>query len=404
MTKIDFVFSARNSQGALVKGKVKAVSEMEVRTRLREAGYKPVSVKKTSVKGSTGLDIFAKGVAPKEFQIFLRQLSVLLKAGVPLLESLQSLEESLLSEALSKVLRFIIEDIREGKTLSEAMLKHPKVFQLMVVNLVKAGEEGGILDEVLNRLGTYFEKRKKLKAKVVGALIYPVITIFVAVIALTAILVFVIPKFEQLFKSQGQELPGLTQAVVKLSHNFTEYWYVIVCVVFVIPAILSFLYKTGPMRRPLDALFLRIPLFGDLIKRSSVARMSRTLSTLLKSGIRINEGIDITIGTMGNVIVDDYLLQAKEEILAGKPFSDPLKKTGFFPIIVIQMVTIGEKTGNLDSMLGKIADFYEDEVEQTAEQLTSLLEPIVIVLLGGMIGTLVVSMFLPIFNMGNAFG
>ncbi|MGH1469014.1 MAG: type II secretion system F family protein [Bdellovibrionales bacterium] len=403
MSKTEFSFSARNPQGGLIKGKVKASSEMEVRNRLREGGYKPVSVKQLGKDKSGGIDLFAQKVTPKDFQIFLRQLSVLLKSGVPLLDSLQSLEESALSPALSRVLRFIIEDIREGKTLSESMAKHPKVFQPMVVNLVKAGEQGGILDEVLDRLGTYFEKRKKLKSKVVGALIYPVITIVVALSALTAILVFVIPKFEKLFESQGQELPHLTQIVVKMSHAFTENWYLLLFGLVVVPGVLSFLYKIGPLRRPLDAIFLKIPLFGDLIKRSSVARMSRTLSTLLKSGIRINDGIDITIGTMGNVIVDDYMLQAKEGIMAGKPFSDPLKKTGFFPVIVLQMVSIGEKTGNLDSMLEKVADFYEEEVEQTAEQLTGLLEPIVIVLLGGMIGTLVVAMFLPIFNMGNAF-
>ncbi len=403
MAQTEFSFSARNPQGGLVKGKVKASSEMEVRTRLREGGYKPVSVKQMGKSKSGGIDLFAQQVSPKDFQVFLRQLSVLLKSGVPLLDSLQSLEESALSPALSRILRFIIEDIREGKTLSESMAKHPKVFQPMVVNLVKAGEQGGILDEVLDRLGTYFEKRKKLKSKVVGALIYPVITIVVALSALTAILVFVIPKFEKLFESQGQELPQLTQIVVKMSHAFTENWYILLFGLVVVPMAISFLYKTGPLRRPLDAIFLKIPLFGDLIKRSSVARMSRTLSTLLKSGIRINDGIDITIGTMGNVIVDEYMLQAKEGIMAGKPFSDPLKQTGFFPVIVLQMVSIGEKTGNLDSMLEKVADFYEEEVEQTAEQLTGLLEPIVIVFLGGMIGTLVVAMFLPIFNMGNAF-
>lgn len=402
-TQSEFTFSARNPSGALIKGRVKAVSEMEVRTRLRDGGYKPVSVKQVGKKKSAGIDLFAKSVTAKEFQVFLRQLSVLLKSGVPLLESLQSLEDSALSPALSRVLRFIIEDIREGKTLSDAMGKHPKVFQPMVVNLVKAGEQGGILDEVLDRLGTYFEKRKKLKAKVVGALIYPVITIAVAISALTAILVFVIPKFEELFKSQKQDLPELTRVVVQMSHAFTANWYIILFVLFVVPAMISFLYKAGPLRRPVDIILLKIPLFGDLIKRSSVARMSRTLSTLLKSGIRINDGIDITIGTMGNVIVDEYMLQAKEGILSGKPFSEPLKQTGFFPTIVLQMVSIGEKTGNLDSMLEKVADFYEEEVEQTAEQLTGLLEPIVIVFLGGMIGTLVVAMFLPIFNMGNAF-
>lgn len=404
MALIEFTFSARNKQGKMIKGKVKASSEMDVRTRLRDGGFTPVSVKQKGAASHSGLDLFAKSVDPKDFQIFLRQLSVLLKSGVPLLESLESLEESALSPALSRVIKFLIDDIKEGKTLSDAMSKHPKVFPTMVVNLVKAGEQGGILDEVLDRLGAYFEKRKKLKAKVTGALMYPVITIFVALGALTAILVFVIPKFEDLFKSNGQDLPALTRIVVDLSHSFTDNWYFVILFLVVIPMTLSFLYKTGPLTRTLDAIFLKIPVFGDLIKRSAVARMSRTLSTLLKAGIRINDGIDITIGTMGNVIVDEYMIAAKEAILAGKPFSEPLKQANFFPVIVIQMVSIGEKTGNLDSMLEKVADFYEDEVEQTAEQLTAMLEPIVIVFLGGMIGTLVVAMFMPIFSMADAFG
>ena len=401
MANLEFTFTAKNSAGKLMKGKVKAESEMEVRTKLRDGGYQPIKVSRVGGK-TQAFDLFAKKITLKEFQIFLRQLSVLLSSGVPLLESLNSLHESAISPALSRVLKFMIEDIREGKTMSDAMARHPKVFEPMVVNLVKAGEQGGILDEVLGRLGDYFEKRKKLRSKIVGAMLYPVVTILVAIGAMSAILIFVIPKFEDLFKSQGQDLPEMTKIVVNMSHMLTERWYVIVFVFVALPMILSFLYKTGPLRRPLDMFFLKIPIFGSLIKRGAVARMSRTLSTLLKSGIRINDGIDITIGTMGNVIVDEYMLQAKEEILSGKPFSEPLKKTGFFPVIVVQMISIGEKTGNLDSMLEKVADFYEEEVETTADQLTSLLEPVVIVVLGGMIGFLVVAMFLPIFNLGNA--
>ena len=322
---------------------------------------------------------------------------------MPLLESLSSLEESAISPALSRVLKFIIEDIKEGKTLSDAMTKHPKVFDSMVVNLVKAGEQGGILDEVLDRLGTFFEKRKKLRAKIVGALMYPAVTICVAIAALTAILVFVIPKFEKLFKSQGQELPAMTKIVVSLSHAFRDNWIILAVVLIGTPIIVSYLYKSGPLRRPIDQILLKLPLFGSLVKRGAVARMSRTVSTLLKSGIRINDALNITIGTMGNVIIDEHMSIARDEIMSGKPLTEPLKKSGFFPVIVTQMISIGEQTGNLDSMLEKVADFYEDEVEATAEQLTSLLEPIVIVVLGGMIGFLVVAMFLPIFSMGNAF-
>ena len=399
--QVKFYFTSRDQAGNLIKGSARGDSELDIRSRLREAGHSPISIKSTERTG--GFDLFAKAVTPKEFQIFLRQLSVLLKSGVPLLESLVSLEESAISPALSRVLKFLIEDIKEGKTLSDAMKRHPKVFESMVVNLVKAGEHGGILDDVLDRLGTFFEKRKKLKSKVVGALMYPAVTIAVAIVALTAILVFVIPKFEKLFQSNGGDLPAMTQMVVNMSHGFRDYWYVIAAVTVGLPIAVSYLYKAGPFRRPIDQILLKLPLFGSLVKRGAVARMSRTVSTLLKSGIRIHEALNITIGTMGNVVVDEHMAVAREEIMAGKPLTEPLRKSGFFPVIVIQMISIGEQTGSLDSMLEKVADFYEDEVETTAEQLTSLLEPVVIVVLGGMIGFLVVSMFLPIFNLGNTF-
>ncbi len=400
MSKVEFDFSARKPQGGLVKGKVKAFSEMEVRARLREKGFNPVFVKQIEGKAG-GSSIFSKKLSDKEFQLFLRQFSVLLKSGVPLLESLKSLKEGASSSTLSELLRSLIQDIEKGKTLYEGMNKHIKTFEPMVVNLVKVGEHGGVLAEIFDQLGIYFEKRKRLKSKVIGALTYPVITIVVALGALTAILAFVIPKFEKLFTAKGQELPQLTQMVIDLSHIFIENWYIVIFATVVLPVGLSFFYKTGPLRESLDALFLRIPLFGDLIKKSCIARMSRTLSVLLRSGIRINDAMDITIGTMGNVIVDKYMIEAKVGIMEGQPLSKMLKQTKFFPIIVIQMILIGEKTGNLDSMFGKIADFYEEEVEQVADQLTGLLEPAVIVFLGGMVGTLVIAMFLPVFNMSS---
>jgi len=399
--QIKFYFTSKDPSGRIVKGRVKGESEMDVRSRLRVAGHSPLTIRTTQAKSS--FDLFAKSVTAKEFQIFLRQLSVLLKSGVPLMESLMSLEESAISPALSRVLKFLIEDIKEGKTLSDAMLKHPKVFEHMVVNLVKAGEQGGILDEVLDRLGTFFEKRKKLKAKIVGALMYPAVTILVAVGALTAILTFVIPKFEKLFNSNGQELPEMTKIVVAMSYGFRNNWPIFFGLLVCVPVVISYLYKAGPMRRPVDQILLRLPLFGSLVKRGAVARMSRTVSTLLKSGIRIHEALDITIGTMGNVIIDEHMADAREQIMSGKPLTEPLRRSGFFPVIVTQMIAIGEQTGSLDSMLERVADFYEDEVETTATQLTALLEPIIIVVLGGMIGFLVVAMFLPIFNMGNAF-
>lgn len=396
---MDFYFTAKAPNGKTVKGKISANSALQVKQMLKSKGYRPISVKSSSLKKSA----LSKGkVNPKEFQIFLRQLSVLLSSGVRLLESLEALRESSFSKTFDAILDSLIKDISEGRSLSEAMGKHPKTFQPMVVNLIRAGEEGGILDSILDRLSIYYEKRRKLKSKVIGALIYPIITVIVAVLALVAILTFVIPKFSELFESQGLELPQMTQFVINLSNFFAEYWYAFIGVFFGGPILLVYLHRSGIGRRALDAFFLKVPLFGALIKKSAVARMSRTLSTLLTSGIRVNEAIDITIGTMGNVLIDEYMMVAKNEIIAGKPLSEPLSHSNFFPKIVVQMVSIGEKTGQLDDMLSKVADFYEEEVEAAASHLTSMLEPLIIVVLGGLVGFLVISMFLPIFNLGNA--
>ncbi len=399
MSKIKFNFLAKNAQGTVIKGKIEAFSEMEARARLRENNLKPISVKQTKKEATSSF--FTKQLNSKEFLIFLRQFSVLLESGVPLLESLKSLAAGTSSKTLSETLKSLIESVEDGKMLHEGMRKHPKIFDPMVVNLVKVGEHGGVLSKILDELGVYLEKREKLKSKVIGALTYPVITIIIAFGALATILTFVIPKFEKLFAAKGAKLPQLTQTVVELSHALKENWYIVILGVVVLPLCLSFFYKSGPLRHLLDAAFLKVPLFGDLIKKSCVARMSRTLSILLKAGIRINDAMDITTGTIGNVIVDEYIIQAKKGVIAGKPFSQILKDTNFFPGIALQMILVGEKTGNLDSMLGRVADFYESEVEQTAGKLTSLLEPIIIVFLGGMVGTLVIAMFLPIFNMSN---
>jgi len=401
---VEYKFSAKGPDGRVLKGVVKAISADDVKARLRQKSFQPISVK--MVQKKQGASLFGpKKLNNKEFQIFLRQLSTMLQAGVPLLDSLQSLKDSAFSKPFVKILGSIIDDINSGLSLSDGMRNTNGVFGPMVVNLVKAGEQGGVLDEVLERLGQFFDKRQKLKNKVTGALIYPIATIIIAVAVLVAVLVFVVPKFKEIFESQGQELPALTQFVVDLSENFVSNLFPIMSALIGIPIGFIVLYRLGVITATVDRLVFKIPLFGDLIKRGSIARMSRTLAVLLRSGVRLNESLEISKKTIENLYFQEILTKVNEDIITGKPFSYPLKKySAFFPNLAVQMVSTGEKTGNLDGMLEKMADFYEDEVEATADQLTSLLEPVIIIVLGGMVGFLVISMFMPIFNLGGAIG
>ena len=399
---IEYKFKARGPDGRILTGVVKAQSPNDVKAKLRAKSFQPISVQ--MVKKSQGISFLrVSKLNNKEFQIFLRQLSVMLRAGVPLLESLESLKESAFSKSFVKVLERVISDINRGLSFSDAMKNTKGVFSPMVINLVKAGEEGGVLDEVLDRLGKFYEKRQKLKNKIQGALIYPVATIVIAVGVLVACLVFVVPKFKEIFESKGQELPGITQFVVNLSENFLVNLIPILGVIIGGPIAFIVLYQMGVTKLVVDKFIFKIPLFGDLIKRGSIARMSRTLSVLLRSGVRLNEGLEISKKTIENLYFQNIISRVREDIITGKPFSHPLKEhSNFFPSLAVQMVSTGEKTGNLDEILEKMADFYEDEVEVTADQLTSLLEPAIIIVLGGMIGFLVISMFMPIFNLGEA--
>ena len=401
---VEYKFSAKGPDGRILKGVVKANSPDEVKAKLRSKAFQPIHVQMVAKK--RGLAFFGpQKLNNKEFQIFLRQLSTMLQAGVPLLDSLESLKDSAFSKSFVKVLQNIIDDINSGLSLSAAMDNTGGVFGGMVVNLVKAGEEGGVLDEVLERLGTFYDKRQKLKSKIQGALIYPIATVIIAIGVLVAVLVFVVPKFKEIFESQGQELPGMTQFVVNLSENFTTNLVPLLGTIIGGPIAFVALYRMGIITATVDRLVFKIPLFGDLIKRGSIARMSRTLSVLLRSGVRLNESLEISKNTIENLYFQSIITNVKEDIITGKPFSHPLKRhSNFFPNLAVQMISTGEKTGNLDGMLEKMADFYEDEVEATADQLTSLLEPVIIIVLGGMIGFLVIAMFMPIFNLGGAVG
>lgn len=398
MAKGKFSFQAKDSSNKLVTGVVEAQSVAEARTILRSQGLAPVNVKSQNDMLEMRL---TGGVSAKELQIFSRQFAVLIESGVPVLESLQSIAESLGNKKFKNAVLDIIRQISTGKKLSEGMALYPGIFDRLYVNLVRAGEEAGVLDDVLNRLAFYIEKSNALKSKIKGALWYPVITLLIAFGAIAVILVYVIPKMKDLFEGQGQELPALTQMVIDMSTLVRENWMYGLGVCVVVPIATILYYRTPPGRMTIDSLLIKLPVFGSLIVRSSIARMSRTLSTLLRAGVQLTEAVEIAAEVTGNAVIEKDLRRSKESIVQGREFVEPLKKAKNIPLMVTQMMAIGEQTGNMDVMLTKVADFYESEVETTADALTSLIEPLMIVFLGGTIGFLVIAMFMPIFNLAG---
>jgi type IV pilus assembly protein PilC len=305
------------------------------------------------------------------------------------------------SPGMTNILQLVVSDVERGRRLADALSARPTVFDRLYVNLVKAGEEGGVLETVLNRLAEYIETSVKLKGKVKSALFYPVAVIIVAFVVVGFIMVFVVPKMSAMFQQSGQELPALTVMVINASNFFQHYWYIIFATLVAIPMFIKMYYDTEDGRKVLDAVIIEVPVFGDLIKKSAIARFSRTLSTLLASGVRIIDALEIASATTGNWMVEKAILETKDAVSRGKTLAEPLMKISYFPNMVTQMISIGEQTGNIDQMLSKVADFYEDEVENATEAMTSLLEPLLMVVLGAIIAVIVVAMYLPIFNMAN---
>lgn len=401
-----YVFQAKAADGKFVKGEVDAANEAEARVKIRSQKMIPIKVVSQSSMPAKAqkTSFFKDKVSMKDLQVFTRQFAVLIGAGVPVVQSLEAMIQGARSPALGRVLEKVVEDVEKGKQLARAMSTHVQVFDRMYVNLVTAGEEGGVLDGVLNRLAEYIEKSVKMKGKILGALWYPAAIVVVAFAVITGILVFVIPQFEQMFEGLGQELPALTRMVIKASKLVQTYWYLVVGTLIGIPIAFRTYYATEDGRRVCDTVFLEIPIFGDLILKGSIARFTRTLSTLLVAGVRIMDSLEIAANTAGNWVIENAIQRAKTSVSKGKTLAEPLKQEKHMPNMVVQMISVGEQTGNLDTMLGKIADFYEDEVEQAADTLTSMIEPLLMVFLGGIIAVLVVAMYLPIFNMASVVG
>lgn len=401
-----YLFQAKTQDGRVIRGEVAAANEAEARVKIRAQRLTPLQViSKAQAVVPTKAPVKSGGkITPKELQVFTRQFAVLISSGVPVVQSLEAMVGPGRSPALNATLRAVMVEVGEGKRLAECLKKHPKTFDSMYTNLVHAGEESGKLDTILERLAVYIEKSVKLRGKIKGAMFYPIAVLTVSFLVISGILWFVIPKFVEIFASSGMKLPELTQMVVDMSENFKKYWYMYFGTIIAIPILIGKYYETEDGRRTLDTLMLKVPLFGDLIRKGAVARFSRTMSTMLAAGVKIIESIDIASGVTGNYVIEQVLQSCKDSISKGKNFSDPIKKSKDIPEMVGQMISVGEQTGSLDAMLDKVANFYEDEVEQATDSLTSVIEPIMMIVLGGIIAVLVIAMYLPIFSMAGAAG
>ncbi len=397
-----FVFEAKDPRGRMFRGELEAPDEAQARVKLRAQRLVPVKLAKAEQQVATAKKIGGRGVPLKDLQVFTRQLSTLLASGIPILQSLEVLSQSARSPALQIALKEMTLEINRGRRFGEAMAEHPRVFDRFYVNMVKAGEESGNIDQILNRLAVYIEKAAKISSKVKGAMVYPVAILIVAALVVSGLLIFIIPKFEALFASSGQELPGLTKMVVDASKILIKYWYLIIGGTVGGVFLGMNYYRSPEGKKTIDSVAIDIPVIGDLIIKAAIARFTRTLSTLLGSGVNIMEALDIASKVVGNHVIESSLLRAREAIAEGKSLTVPLAKEKYIPNMVTQMIGVGEQTGAIDQMLAKVADFYEDEVDNAVSAVTSLMEPLMMVFLGGIVAVIVVAMYLPIFNMAGS--
>jgi type IV pilus assembly protein PilC len=398
-----FKWEGKTLKGQIKKGEFDGADEAATRIYLRQQNIIPTKIVSKGKEIKFSLP-FGKKVNQRSIAIFTRQLATMIDAGLPLVQSLEILSSQQEHKLFKNIIREIREDVEGGSTFAGALKKHPGTFDDLYTNLVVAGEEGGILDTILIRLATYIEKAEALKKKVKSALVYPSTIVGVAVIVVAILMIFVIPVFEQMFSSAGQTLPLPTLIVMTMSKIIKKYVVIIVPIFIFLGFLLKKYYKTENGKALIDRLLLKLPVFGPLFQKISVARFSRTLGTLVSSGVPILDGLTIVSKTSGNRAVETAILNARASIREGETIAEPLGRSGMFPPMVIQMISVGESTGALDSMLSKIAEFYEEEVDVAVGNLTSLLEPLLMVFLGVVIGGVVISMYLPIFQMASAVG
>ncbi len=394
-----YIYSAKTVAGEIQSGNVDLPNREAVIGYLRRQRLIPVTVREKPKDVTIPM---GRRIRMKEIVHFTRQFATMVNSGLPLVQCLDILSQQTENKFLSKSVREVQADVESGATLADALRNHPKVFTDLYVNMVAAGEAGGILDTVLLRLSVFLEKNEALVRKVKGAMIYPGVILSVAVVAVTVLLVFVIPTFESMFSSVDLALPAPTRFVIWLSDMIQNYWWLILGVIAATIWSVRMYYKTAAGRLALDKLLLRVPVLGDLLRKTAVARFTRTLGTLLASGVSILDGLEITARTAGNRVIHDAVMRSRSSIAGGETIAEPLKQSGVFPPMVTQMINVGEQTGTIDEMLDKIADFYDDEVDTAVEALLSAMEPMLIVFLGVVVGGMIVAMYLPIFDMINA--
>ena len=400
-----FVWEGKTAQGRAMKGELEAPNLEAVVTVLRHRRIRPIPnrirEKGKGLEKEITIPGFGEKVKTKDLSIFTRQFATMIDAGLPIVQCLDILGEQSESKLLRNTVRTIRQDVEGGATLADALRKHPKIFDALYINMVEAGEAGGVLNTVLNRIALFIEKANKLKKKVKGAMIYPCAIIAVAVIVVSILLIFVIPVFAELYGSMGKALPAPTQITINISNWFVASWYYLLFALGGVVAGVRFYYQSDQGRINIDGLLLRLPVIGDMLRKVAVARFSQNMAILLSSGVPILEGLAITARTAGNKVVEKAIMDSRVSISQGKTVAEPLGESKIFPPMVCHMVAVGETTGGLDGMLRKIAEFYEEEVDDAVASLTALMEPMIMVVLGVILGGLVISMYLPIFQLGS---
>lgn len=397
---INFTYEGTDRSGARLKGEVTARTETLARADIRRQGIKIIKIKKKSAP------LFAppkKKITTKDIAIFSRQLATMLTAGVPLVQSFEIVGRGHENPSMQDLLMTIKADVEAGSPLAESLAKHPLYFDELFCNLVHSGEQAGVLESLLHKIAEYKEKTESIKAKIKKALTYPIAVMVIAVIVTSILLIFVVPQFEELFKGFGAELPAFTQMVVNMSRFTQQYWWMIVGVIIAVVFILGRLKRDSKaFNVALDRLVLKIPVVGEIIRKAAIARFARTLSTMSAAGVPLVEALQSVSGATGNVVYGESILVMRDDIATGTQLQACMRQSGLFPNMVVQMVAIGEESGSLDTMLSKVADFYEEEVDNAVDSLSSLLEPMIMAILGVIVGGLIVAMYLPIFKLGSA--
>ncbi len=397
-----FEYTARNaSTGQILKGQIDVATRDDVLKHIKQQKMIMVNVREQP-KQISFASLKRKGISTRDIVIFTRQFATMINSGLPLVQSLDILARQTENPSLAEVTKQVVFDVESGHTLADAFSKHPRAFTELYVNMVAAGEAGGILDTILIRLATFLEKSDALIRKVKGAMVYPGVIMSVAAIAVAVLLIFVIPTFQKMFASVGMELPLPTRIVIGMSDFLINYWWMLILIIAGAVIGIRRYYATSDGRLRIDQMLLNAPVLGDLLRKSAVSRFTRTLGTLISSGVSILDGLEITAKTAGNRVIHDAVMESRNSIAGGETIAGPLEKSKVFPPMVISMIAVGEQTGGLDEMLSKIADFYDEEVDVAVSALLSLMEPMMIVVLGVIVGGMVVAMYLPIFDMMNA--